>query len=377
MQYRIHNYYRKFKCLADRCEDTCCAGWQIAIDEKSLGRYKNVNGVFGRRLRKSIHWRSCTFRQIREKRCAFLNEDNLCDMYLALGEKSLCRTCRMYPRHVEEFENVRELTLSISCPEAARILLCREEPTFFCFYEKEGTETYGDFDGKLYAKLTEGREVIRKILQNRDVDLCIRIGLVLGLAHDMQGRILRDRIEGCEEVFVRYQKERAISFYAEKRRMHKKDARQQYSYAKGLFRKLYGMELIHQDWDFYLRETEQILYGQGWKNYETSRQEFARWLAAYMPQWQIQGEQLFLYFIDTYFCGAVYDRNVYGKVQMAVGSMFLIYEMLLARWKKSGRFLDTEDVIRVVYRYSREIEHSDVNLNRMETFLRGKDFCLL
>ena len=48
-------------------------------------------------------------------------------MYLNLGEKSLCRTCRQYPRHMEEFENVREASLSLSCPEVAKLLLSRKE----------------------------------------------------------------------------------------------------------------------------------------------------------------------------------------------------------------------------------------------------------
>ena len=53
------------------------------------------------RLRRSINWKEGTFKQDKNKRCAFLNDENLCDMYTALGEKSLCRTCKMYPRHVD------------------------------------------------------------------------------------------------------------------------------------------------------------------------------------------------------------------------------------------------------------------------------------
>ena len=35
-----------------------------------------------------------------------LNEENLCDLYKALGPDSLCDTCRMYPRHTEEYEGL-------------------------------------------------------------------------------------------------------------------------------------------------------------------------------------------------------------------------------------------------------------------------------
>ena len=122
MLYTIPDYYHEFSCIAGECEDTCCAGWQIVADEAALKKYKKATGSFRKRLRRSINWKEGTFKQDKNKRCAFLNDENLCDMYTALGEKSLCRTCKMYPRHVEEFEDVREMTLSVSCPEVARIL---------------------------------------------------------------------------------------------------------------------------------------------------------------------------------------------------------------------------------------------------------------
>ena len=85
-----------------------------------------------------------------------------------------------------------------------------------------------------------------------------------------------------------------------------------------------------------------------------------------MPDWQIWMEQLLVYFVYTYFCGAVYDAKAYTKARMAVNNVFLIYEMLAARWLKNERMLDMEEVIMLVYRYSREIEHSDTNLERIE-----------
>ena len=36
MLYRYPDYYDRFACIADRCEETCCAGWQIVIDEDAL-----------------------------------------------------------------------------------------------------------------------------------------------------------------------------------------------------------------------------------------------------------------------------------------------------------------------------------------------------
>ena len=47
----------------------------------------------------------------------------------------------------------------------------------------------------------------------------------------------------------------------------------------------------------------------------------------------------------------------------------VIEELLMARWVKNEKRLDSEDVIETVYRFSREIEHSDKNLERMERIM--------
>ena len=81
MEYTIPHYFEQFRCVAAECEDTCCAGWQIVIDDETIEKYKNVGGAFGNRLRNSIDWEKGCFCQY-DKRCAFLNEDNLCDLHI-------------------------------------------------------------------------------------------------------------------------------------------------------------------------------------------------------------------------------------------------------------------------------------------------------
>ena len=159
MYYRKPHYYQDFVCTADKCPDTCCAGWQIFIDEESLETYSRVKGDFGIRLLNSIDWSVGAFEQY-EKRCSFLNEKNLCDIYRKLGPSSLCETCRQYPRHTEEFENLRELSLSLSCPVAAEMILSCKSRVEFLEEEddlEEIEEDYEDFDFLLFGKLEEVR----------------------------------------------------------------------------------------------------------------------------------------------------------------------------------------------------------------------------
>ena len=150
MRYLKPHFYDQFVCTAGDCPDTCCAGWQIVIDEDSLERYGNEKSEFGKRLRNSIDWEEECFYQ-NNRRCAFLNDENLCDLYKELGPDSLCDTCRLYPRHTEEYEGLRELSLSLSCPEAARIILSCKEPVRFL---EEETDEEDDFE--------ELKEFVRK-----------------------------------------------------------------------------------------------------------------------------------------------------------------------------------------------------------------------
>ena len=123
MEYTYPDYYKKFCCIGGECKDNCCAaGWQITIDEESLERYEKMEGEIGVRLRNSIDWENGMFEQFAGK-CALLNERGLCDVYCDAGEDKMCILCQRYPRHFEEYENVREISLSVSCPEAARIVL--------------------------------------------------------------------------------------------------------------------------------------------------------------------------------------------------------------------------------------------------------------
>lgn len=370
MLYSIPDYYHEFRCIADKCDDTCCAGWQIVVDRNSLRKYRAVKGSFRKRIWKSVDWRRETFRQDKEKRCFFLNDKNFCDMYTALGADSLCRTCRLYPRHVEEFEGVREITLSLSCPEVARILMNRIEPVSFRTVEKEGDEEYEDFDPFLYSELLDARDVIREILQNRELPLRVRAGLVYGLSRDMQRRVNRQELFSCNEVLGKYQRPSAEKFVKDKIREGKEKPEHWFAFVRDNFRKLHKLELLKKDWEYLLLEVEQRMYLRHTpEEYQKISEEFEAWIEARHFPWEIQKEQLMVYFIDTYFCGAVYDGQILAKAQMALLCAEMLEEMLKARWLRNEKMLDVEDVIELVYRFSREVEHSDVNLKRLEAMM--------
>ncbi len=128
--------FASFRCIAGACPDTCCAGWEVDLDEDTLRRYHQLPGALGNEIRSAICQEDdYTFFRLKNGQCPFLNKEKLCRLILALGEDSLSVTCREHPRFWEEYGNTRETCLSISCPEAARLLL--EEPLELCVQETD------------------------------------------------------------------------------------------------------------------------------------------------------------------------------------------------------------------------------------------------
>lgn len=149
-----------FSCIAGACPDTCCAGWEVDLDDSVLPLYRSLPGPLGQELRDAIQQEDgYTFFAMRDGRCPFLNEKKLCRLILALGDDALSVTCREHPRFWEEYGSRRETCLSISCPEAARLLLT--EPLRL---ETRETDDAAEPDPELNQALLEELLFCRKAL---------------------------------------------------------------------------------------------------------------------------------------------------------------------------------------------------------------------
>ena len=341
------------------------------IDEASLEKYKKLKGDYIWKVMANVDWEEGCFRQDNAKRCAFLNENNLCDLYTNAGEESLCKTCREYPRHTEEFEGVREVTLSVSCPEVARILMERKTPVEFITVEKpeeEETEYFGDFDPFLYSAIEDGRNAMIKILQNRNLPIKERVVLVLGMAHDMQRRVTRRELFECDRVIEKYKKEKSIEFV--RNYLKEKDPIEEENLAKEVFPLLYELEVLRDEWNELLQKSQTVLFASE-EEFGTIQKEFMLWKMANTDM-EIHMEQIVVYFLYTYFPGSVYDGQLFAKAQMAVYCTWMIELLWMARWHMNGKMLSFEEMIELLYRFSREIEHSDENLECLDEMMMKK-----
>ena len=367
MQYCKPIYFDEFSCVAGACPDTCCAGWQIMIDEESLEKYGEVQGSFGSRLKNSIDWMEGCFYQY-DRRCAFLNEENLCDLYSELGPEALCDTCRLYPRHVEEYEGVREWSLSLSCPIAAEMLLSWQGEVPLIEWEtpeEEDLDDFEDFDIMLYTQLVEARRLCFERLWADNASMEFYMGACLSLAKEMQL---------CVDEGEYFRLEEIIESYREKD-WSECTCKTSYEDKVAFFEEIYSLERLREEWNDVLAEVRENLYDKGEAHYEAIWQEFIEYISAEKAAGDLLRnckKQLIFFFMYTYFCGAVYDDWIYSKMALSIESVRFLQELFLARWARNDKVLTLEDCVELSYRYAREIEHSDLNLNELEEYFIKK-----
>lgn len=370
MKYSYPDYYDKFTCIADKCPDTCCAGWQIVVDVDSLERYRKEGGPYAASLQKGVAYKKGVFRQRKDGSCFFLREDKLCDMYCHLGRESLCDTCANYPRHTEEFENLRENSLSLSCPVVAELLLNHMEPVTFLEKGDEEEEEFEEFDYFLFSALEDARADLLPVLQDRSRTLEERLRIVLLETYRLQvyydrGELMLFKVDpekakessGKLPDFLKAAKKPVDGEMTQKRIYEK---------AYDRFEILYGLERLRDSWQELLEDAEELLFKDGYAAYCSKKEQFGIWQKKAMPKLDIQLEQVAVYFFSIYFPGAVYDEWIFGKAAAMAAHVLLLQDLLLARYTENNGQLSGEDVVELVYRYSREVEHSDDNLEQME-----------
>lgn len=218
----IPEYIKSFSCIGATCEDTCCAGWTVNIDKETYKKYKKVKiPTMKYRLEENIirNKSNPTNTNVAKMRldkghCSFLSREGLCDIYSNLGEDYLCNTCAIYPRKNRIVNEIFEQSLTVSCPEAARLILLNKEGIKFeqGFQElkirslislvtskSEKVESWKDY-------FNEYRYTTISILQYRKYSVEERL-LILGLLYnEIQECINKENINDIPNILGQYLK---------------------------------------------------------------------------------------------------------------------------------------------------------------------------
>ena len=415
MLLRTPDFYDHFLCIGDSCKDCCCIGWELDIDDDTFEYYKSVPGPFGDRLRGCMSAArkvspdapgddslfgddggSTMYRLKIDGRCPFLNSKNLCEIVLNLGPQALCQICSEYPRYSFEFDGAVEKSLTISCEEAGRLMFLSDVPIGFVETEAGGwmpsdgpeADAYSpenDPDEEIFRTISLIRSASIRILENRRIDLADRIGHFLALCTEAQRALdladsdpdlLRIRLPelvrlytGSEHPEITPEARDAaaegsgpcldaeeILPFPEDSELLDAVRRGRFDYLKKRMDILSGMEILTDRWVQEISELDKAFISED--SYENI---LSAWLSS--PDCRIPAyEHLLVYFVFRYFPLAAYDGSIIDKARFAVFGMLVIRDLDAARFMRNGAHFDLNDRIWNAKIYSKEVEHSDYNI---------------
>ena len=259
-------FYKNFKCIAGDCPDSCCQGWEVDADSDSLEYYKTLDNSL--EIKKRIdsvlskdEFDNTIFTLAPKKRCPFLNDENLCDMHIAIGGEHTPYTCRTFPRFIYDFGATREIGISFSCPVASDMMYNTES---FDFETEVNSDlpTLNDIDAEKYFLLYKGRAEAYKIAKDKNKSIRERLNDLLDL-----GVLLQEKLfpydEGGDD----------IAFF-------------------DVFK---NPELINPEWK------EKV------ENFSLKQVSDTQ-----------SNENILMYFLYKYLMQAVYDEDALSKIKMAV-----------------------------------------------------------
>ncbi len=309
MEYIRPKYYDKFACIASLCEESCCkAGWEITIDDNTLELYSSLDGEIGKKFKDNVtegEDGEVIFRLDKNGDCPFLDKDGLCELYIATNGK-LCEICDKYPRFFEEFDGFAEAGISISCPEAQRIILnaTREDYIFEC----------EESDDEILNILVKARETALDIAFNNPSKKAILI--LMDYALFLQDVIDFGAIHELDD------------YIPEARRLPKRKA----------------IDALERICDTYLNNTD-ILYNEWREALINCRPTFKRI--------SDKEKRAYLgYLIYRYFLKAINTEDVLSVIKLII-SAYILPTVLKGDSKKLARL------------HAKEIEHDAENLEAM------------
>ena len=377
MHIRYPVYYESFHCVAGNCEDTCCAGWEIDIDDKSYEYYKNVPGDFGKRLRDNIQkyqdeentaYESHGFILKKDRRCPFLNQEGLCDLYIELGEEALCDVCTDTPRNFMEYGGEREISISASCPEAARLIYGKKEPHVFVTRMEEGELDVVESGEEMeFAwRIREARDRAVRILQNREFSITERVAQFLHFSEEVQNCLNDNEAERIKDIG---EEQSGVVCH------HRGEGDKRYQFYLGRMLTFSELNSFREDWQemLVLMQNRYVSAADGAAIYASDSKEWQEFLLTEEREYEY--EHLLVYYAFMCLARCVDDYDFLGKAKLCIVSYLMVRDMDMAWYMERGGYT-REDRLRMVRIYAREVEHSEDNLDFLaEAFLFEDVYC--
>lgn len=352
MKYHKPSFFDQFKCIGSACTDTCCAGWEIEVDETTAQGYLAEKGAFGDRLRREIGSEPGEyFFKLKNNRCPFLNKENLCDIFINLGEDRLCDICREHPRFYNWFGDYTEVGLGLCCEEAERLLFSDSKPLTFVEEVHTDASDLLDDESEECEQMLEERKAIFSILQNRKKNIGARLKrLLLQLPYADEMLLLTVPILEWDDP----ESIPKLDYNA------KPSTNTLKSSALFLIRFFGGMESLDETWPSMMKELEQNI--DSLIDVDKAA-EFIQFMKGENRLYEY--EHIAVYLVYRYYPEILFDGQIEAKILFAAASICLLFLMDLQCFQENGVYTQ-QDRIELVRRFSKEIEYCPENMERFE-----------
>lgn len=388
----LPNYFKEFKCIGGKCEDSCCIGWDIDIDEKTYDYYKKVkDSHFDVLFKNNMHINDeCSNENIdyakiklnKDKRCPFLDSCDYCSIHSELGEESLSNTCSHFPRVMNRVDEKYEISLDVACIEAARIVLSQNESINFQSSEVElnkyiiageiDTEDE-EYEGYPIKYFKEIRSFCMDIITNRKFDLSSRL-YILG---DFLFRLEEKADEDCSSV-CEFINDYDVDGAGEDYKRNDINYIMQISLLDNIVNSL---DIYNETDSVAFREyTKEALNGFSIESNEQLEEDSDRYIDAFVD-YSREYMQKYSYIFENYLINFMYN-NLFPYSEsdsMFEGYIMLLIRYSLIRFYLVGKYLynkteSCDEMIRFIQVFSKAVEHDKNYIEEILDYIIENEF---
>lgn len=385
---RYPSYFKEFKCIGGKCEDNCCGGWKINIDKNTFNQYKNIKdkkmnkfilkNIFTSDNSKNVKINYGHIKLKSDSKCPFLDKDKYCIIQCKLGEEYLSNVCTTFPRIINKLDDYYEISLDVSCIEAARILLLKKEGIAF----EEGLTTLGKYaltvnidtnsleiNDTNFKYVKEIRAVSIKIIKNRNYELSERLYMLGSFLE-----VMREELCYNYNNVIQFMNSYNLRYCCNEFKRNKENYLLQLSFYREMLEKL--NELKNGKSEYFQAITNEIISGFRFNDGKSLMEKSELYLEAY-NRCEENIFQKYSYIFENYLVNYMFgnlfpfsenDIIVDGYIMMLVRFSFIRF-YLVGQYIYNGE-ISKEKIIRAIQTLSKEIEHDEIYLKSVLVYLK-------
>ncbi|MDT8716663.1 flagellin lysine-N-methylase [Clostridium sp. 19966] len=382
-------YMKQFQCTGAKCEDNCCYGWRISLDESTYKKYKRIpNVAIGKNItRNRSNPLFEDYGKIKLKKdgyCPFFEDDKLCGIQKQYGVGYLSNTCMTYPRITNVINGVYEKSLVLSCPEATKLILFDSN-----IMEFDEEEESADIQNNIIKKINADSTLVEyfwklriftiTLIQNRQYSVADRL-IILGIfMKKIQECLDNKEIEKVSEIIESFNNIIEEGSLKESLENIPTNLTIQMELMKEFNDGRFSIGFAKNSQP-YIQCVAECLNGIEYTEDAKVEEIAERYKNAYINYFEpffSEHEYILENYIVNHVFGDLFPIESKGEVFDAYIKLVINYslvKMLLIGMSAFNKKLDEALIVRLVYSYSRAIEHNKVFFNNAFNLFKEKGY---